>query len=387
MLGLLQTRRPRRDLSDVPKVPRIEVPPGPRNVVFEGPGIQVIYDNSEASASGGLVQIQESYPLPAFADQAAVFLNGWSLEYLDGDHHVFLVLARFENSRIENGTLTWEGTGTLAEQSFDESFRWRYYYTIVAWDSSIFLCGADHNDILGGGFNRNGCPLVSTVTQRQRAVVAPRSSVVLPRGFEIWYAETDCVLWIYCKYDHHVQQVAYSMGPSENAVSLSESDVDLRVGSGIAWDEHAIMHDNGYHDVGLVTHSSTLSGPGARVIQPPFTIVPLGSVNIGSPSTGEITRDVVIEGIPFDYAIPMLSGWNLSYDFGDEHVEKVGVWLSDIEYDPPQPSGSGGVPELSGGTLRYKITSVLKDDGSPSYFVDHNVHILGFSGGQVKVPS
>jgi hypothetical protein len=46
----------------------------------------------------------------------------------------------------------------------------------------------------------------------------------------------------------------------------------------------------------------------------------------------------VIEGIPFDVAIPMLAGWNLRYDFDDEHVQRIGVWLSDIEYDRLTPT-------------------------------------------------
>jgi hypothetical protein len=31
------------------------------------------------------------------------------------------------------------------------------------------------------------------------------------------------------------------------------------------------------------------------------------------PGGGVITKDVVVENVPFEFAVPMLTGWNLAY--------------------------------------------------------------------------
>jgi hypothetical protein len=90
-----------------------------------------------------------------------------------------------------------------------------------------------------------------------------------------------------------------------------------------------------------------------------------------SESPGEKTEDVVIENVPYEYAIPMLTGWNLHYGCDDEHVTEVGTWLDEIHYDK--------TPAAPTGTLRYKVSSILKDkDGSPGHDYSHKVTILGF---------
>jgi hypothetical protein len=93
-------------------------------------------------------------------------------------------------------------------------------------------------------------------------------------------------------------------------------------------------------------------------------------LDIGSPTGGEVSQEV-IDGVPFEFAAPMLTGWDLRYDSDDEHAQKMGVWLSDIEYAQPTPRS---------GTLRCKLTSVLRDkDADPNDAFNGNVHVLGFS--------
>jgi hypothetical protein len=77
-----------------------------------------------------------------------------------------------------------------------------------------------------------------------------------------------------------------------------------------------------------------------------------------------------LHGVPFDYAVPVLAGWDLWYPCGDEHVGEIGVWLHDIEYqkDADDPHG----------VLRYKVTSVLRDrDSRPGHRSRPRVSILG----------
>jgi hypothetical protein len=46
-------------------------------------------------------------------------------------------------------------------------------------------------------------------------------------------------------------------------------------------------------------------------------------LDIGSPTGGEVTQEKVIDGVPFEFAAPMLTGWDLRYDFDDEHAQKM----------------------------------------------------------------
>lgn len=91
------------------------------------------------------------------------------------------------------------------------------------------------------------------------------------------------------------------------------------------------------------------------------------------------TEDFVIENTPFEYAIPMLTGWELNYpsSCGDQHVKEIGIWIDEIHYDknPGSPVG----------TLRYKLSSVLSDDDKfPAHKSNHKITVLGLkptSGG------
>lgn len=112
------------------------------------------------------------------------------------------------------------------------------------------------------------------------------------------------------------------------------------------------------------------------MIEPPFTILPREEFGLfagcpGVPATK--TVEVEVRDIPFDYAIPVLTGWELQYNCEDQHVKLVGIRLEDVEYvkDPAETTGS----------LRYKVVSELRDDNNhPGHFSRHKVTILGLNG-------
>ena len=375
--SLIRWRSPRRDIASLLSVAPTPIAPGVRRIILEGDGIQVTHGENCDAAEGDPIAIEESFDLPDFATQATVFLNGWSLEYLEGDHHVWGAATRITNSRVQGRTLKWKAYGFLLDDGQDDSYKWCYYYTVVAWDSQLIRCTADHNDIENtvASTRTSKLPIVSSSSYSHKGgPFLRRSSVVLPRGFVFHLAIND----------HHLLHIAYSLMHSENSITRRKHYGDLpqpdlndatdKVGSGFTtWDTNAILQDNTYRDFVFYHLSSTLGGSGVSVVQPPFTILPTRvEANIGSPTRGETTQEVGIEGVPFDFAVPMLTGWDLRYDFDDEHVKKMGVWLNDIEYEKPKTD--------EGGTLHYKITSALHDsDKDPNYSFNHNVHILGFS--------
>ena len=82
------------------------------------------------------------------------------------------------------------------------------------------------------------------------------------------------------------------------------------------------------------------------------------------------SKQVVIENIPYAYAIPVLTGWDIRYSTSDQNIKNIGIWIDDVHYDRP--------PNSSTGTLRYKVSSVLKDnDDDPDNAYAHKVTILG----------
>jgi hypothetical protein len=117
---------------------------------------------------------------------------------------------------------------------------------------------------------------------------------------------------------------------------------------------------------------SGMAGSDVGIIQPPFSVLPQesswGCAYIGSAAVTEEKFD--IENVPYQFAIPMLTGWNLQYDCNDEHVKEIGMWISDWSYDPPATG--------AGGTLHYSLFSILRDnDNEPPYMHDHKVTVLG----------
>ena len=114
------------------------------------------------------------------------------------------------------------------------------------------------------------------------------------------------------------------------------------------------------------------------LVEPPFSITPredVGGLFSGCVEFegGVRTEEHVIENLPFAYAVPVLSGWDLAYPCDDEHVTEVGIWLHDIDY--------------TNGTLRYSVSSILRDKNSvPQHLAKHSVHVLGLNTGNPRPP-
>lgn len=378
-----------------------------RNVFLEDPGTIIAYHGFSCAESNkrgteDLLKIEESLEIPSYASEATVFLNGWRMNYLSGDHHVAGLGTMISNIRLEGKTLKWQAAGVLSDDNFDDGYRWCYHYTVVAWNPSNLDLVVDHKD--GSCDSRNPGETNFFITDNKGTNTAlssfpsflfnpdfasGKTVAILPRGFGFkWSAD--------CDTDHHLLQIGFNLDHGEIFVeNLKEykkgfleltplpvpqpppSNTVNQVNSGfVSWDTYAIFKDNdarrGY---GFGEMASGLGGKDVGVIQPPFSILPHEDVGFFgaclSESAGEITEDVVIENVPYEYAIPMLTGWNLGYGCDDEHVTEVGTWLDEIHYDK--------APGAPTGTLRYKVSSILRDkDGSPGHWYSHKVTILGF---------
>jgi hypothetical protein len=91
---------------------------------------------------------------------------------------------------------------------------------------------------------------------------------------------------------------------------------------------------------------------------------------------------LIVKDIPFQFAIPVLSVWDLGYGTSksgcyDANVKDIGIWIDSWKYgDPTDPPG----------TLRYKLSAYMKDkNNNPAYYHRQRVSILGIRAIQRRV--
>ena len=356
--------------------------------VLEDPGtIKVMHGTARASLNtGNFIKVPQSAELPRYADQATVFLNGWRLGYLGGDHHVLAMAAFIRNIKPGLGKITWDGMGILADDGTNKPYEWSYHFTVIAWNYANLHATVNHTD--ADEFCKTKQPGISDNFFWARNANMPTSlsvfptfifgtypfqrAAVLPRGFGVAWTR-----------DHHVLQVAYNLDFSETFIeNLSYKKAlgqftpsptpGALVDSGyMSWNTYTILKDNDdRRDYFFGEVVSGLGGDDVHSIQPPFSITPFDSSAGALGGSGVKTKDVVIESVPYEYVIPMLTGWDVGYSGSDQHVKDIGIWIDTFQYDK--------VPGAVAGTLRYRVSSILRDDDDfPDNYFRHKVTMLG----------
>ena len=379
-------------------------------LALEDPGtIKAMYGFGTAKLDSGkrIIKVTQSVPIPDYANQATVILNGWKLNYLGGDQHVLglgAMIAKIEPD-LRNKTLTWNAVGVLRDDDFEEGYEFTYYYTVLAWNDGALDVGIDagsadtfcstETDLPDKSFLalNNGTTALASFSVFAKVPPTPPSQgvTVLPRGFGFtWYDSDHHLLQLGYNLDHsemftekdkvynnnpnHVRTVGDlftgTMAPLPTSASLVDSGF-------MSWNTYGILKDDSARRDYVFTEAvSDLFGLDVHQIQPPFSILPIESVSGGFGGGGIKTKEVVIDMIPYKYAIPMLTGWELGYTTSDQHVKEIGVWIDEIHYgDPNDPSGR----------LRYTASSVLHDDDTfPDNYFRHKITILGL-GPMVQV--
>jgi hypothetical protein len=347
---------------------------------------------SDEDDTENIIKVQQTLELPAFANRATVFLNGWKVKYLHKDHEVEGVGTLIGKIEMVRNTLNWQAAGILSDKNFDDAYEWCYHYTVIAWNDPAIDAVVDHDDASafckssgGAADNFYFAPNDGTTTAlasfssfiQNLAFVARGNVAVLPRGFG-FQGDTD----------HNLLQIAYNLDHSETFVeqekkyrkafdelTIPSTLLTSHADSGfVSWDAQAIFKDNDKRrDYLFGEMVSALGGTDVGVIQPPFSILPKEDTGptttcVSSGQGDVLTEEFTVENIPFECAVPMLTGWELKYGCDDEHVTEMGIWIEGWSYSlGPQ-----------GGTLRYTVSSVLRDkDSDPEHTRAKKVSILG----------
>jgi hypothetical protein len=352
-----------------------------RTTVYASPGLLAVFHGAscaESNRSGEeiAIRIQEELVLPKELDQATVVLNGFRLRYLDEDHHVRFLGTGIGAIEIDRGVLRWEAGGAISDNNFDDGYEWCYTYTVLAWNSLQLQATVDQGDI-GHTFRdmawTHGSSLLPVPGYLNNPAWAGLSEVaILPRGFAVLGGGDD----------HHVLQFTYEHDSGEVYVegkklygNFTEAAPISQVGTGfVSWESTGLLKDNDLENSQAVLDLVTgLGGPEIELVAPPFTVAPredssgLGcNILDGSDHMPEFE----VQEVPFQFAIPVLTGWDLSYFCEDEHVTEVGAWIPKWEWFPGTSPG--------GGTLRYTVGASLRDkDGWPGFNQRFQVKILG----------
>jgi CARDB len=376
--------------------------PNPPKVIFEDQDRIIVYHGLTCTGPPELkdvFRVEEKLEIPPYASEATVFLNGWRVQYtgLLVDHHVRAFGTAISNIRLEGKTLKWQAAGVLRDRNFDDSYRWCYSYTAIAWNPAFIKLAVDHKDgscnpgdpvdprqtnffSADNGAATTALSSFSTFIQNPN-FASSKTVAILPRGFEFTWSDPD----------HHLLQTAYSLDHSETFVEtdkryrkgLNEAITPFPssaprlslVGSGaVSWETSAIFKDNDTRrDYLFGEIVSGLGGDDVGVIQPPpFSVLPhedvgfFGACSQQGTKTGDQTEEFEIDNVPFEYAIPMLTGWELKYACDDEHVAEMGIGIDTWDYDQNTR------------TLHYTLSSILRDrDSHPGFAHGHKVTVLG----------
>ncbi len=353
-----------------------------RNLVYATPGLLAVYHGSscsESNVSGTEVplRIQEELPLPKGLDRGTVFANGFRLRYLDEDHHVRGFGSAIGAIKLEAGVLRWEAGGVLSDKNFDDGYDWCYTYTVLAWNSQQLqatVADGDENQAFRDRTWTTGTPLLPIPGFLQNAAWSGLDEVaLLPRGFALMYTDQD---------DRHLLQATFKDDSGDVYVEGGKiygfgevGATQSQAGNGfVSWESTGLLKDNDTrHDQLLLDLVSGLGGQDVGLISPPFTLLPqedegIGCAAIGAPGIHQEEKSV--EAVPYQFAIPVLAGWDLFYPCDDEHVTEIGAWIQDWKWTPGTSPG--------GGTLSYNLHSILTDkDGDPPFLGRYQVKILG----------
>ena len=351
-----------------------------RKIAFEDDGKFIMIEGSQCTEQihgSDSASMLITHDMPTYVNRGTVLLNGWNLRYLHSDHEVRSLRADITHSKLVTSgggppTLVFEVEGELSDQNRDDAYEFCAYYTGFGFNSAWIdaRIEGDYSGIETVKLQMDSEGPIAALESvwRDGTLKSSDSIVVIPRGFDFQYDNKfECEFrFPPCRWedpvDHHLRQVAYSLfqiGASPNPDGNPH------------WITQTIFKDNGTHTHWVKTRAALIGGNSVKLRADFLPLNPRsGKTNICRNGVDGIvhTETFRIYDLPYDYAIPMLTGWDLNYECDDQHVQRAGIWIHDIRFDP----------ESNG--LEYKLSSILRDrNGAPSFNTSHRVSVLGLN--------
>lgn len=319
--------------------------------------------------------------MPVYVNRGTVVLNGWDLRYLNGDHELRSLRADITHSKLVSGTgsqstLVFEVEGELSDQHWDDAYEFCAHYTGFGFNSGWIdaRIEGDYNGIDTSDLQIEAEGPMATLESlwEDGTLTNSDSIVVIPRGFDFQYDNAFECEWrmLPCRWqdpaDHHLRQVAYS---------LFQIAASPNPDGNPHWVTQTVFKDNSTRAHRIKTRTALIGGDSVKLRADFLPLNPRsGKTNVCRNGVDGVVRTETfrIHDLPYDYVVPMLTGWDLNYECDDQQVQRAGIWIHDIRFDPD----SNG--------LEYKVSSILRDgDGAPSFNATHRVSVLGFNHSSV----
>ncbi|SES89068.1 hypothetical protein SAMN05216326_10637 [Nitrosomonas marina] len=351
-----------------------------RKVGFEDAGRFIMVEGSQCTEQANGPEpatMLITHDMPAYVNNGTVILNGWDLRYLHSDHEVRTLRADITHSKLVTGgggppVLVFEVAGELSDQNWDDPYEFCVYYTGLGFNSAWINARieGDYNGISTQALQIHSEGPIATLESLwdSGTLKGHDSMVVIPRGFDFQYDnQFECEFrFPPCRWndpaDHHLRQVAYS---------LFQTDASPNPDGNPHWVTQTIFKDSGTRTHWVRTRAALIGGESVKLRASFLPLNPRsGRTSICRNGTDGIvhTETFRIYDLPYDYAVPMLTGWNLDYECDHQHVQRAGIWIHDIRFDPD----SNG--------LEYKLSSILRDkNGAPGFNASHRISVLGFN--------
>ncbi len=314
--------------------------------------------------------------MPPYVNQGTVILNGWDLRYLNKDHKVRTLRADITHSKLVTSvgstTLVFEVAGEISDQNWDDAYEFCVHYTGFGFNTTQIdaRIEGDYSGIDTWTLQTVAKGPVATLesTWRDGLLKSSDSIVIMPRGFDFQFDNAfECELrFPPCRWadpsNHYLRQIAYSLYQIGASPNLNHKP---------HWATQTLFKDNSTHAHWVKTRTTLIGGNSVKLRADFLALNPRsGKTKTCRNGVEGIVRTETfrIRDLPYDYAIPMLTGWDLNYECDDQHVQRAGIWIHDIRFNPQS------------GELEYKVSSILRDrDGAPGFNAVHRVSVLGLN--------
>jgi len=347
--------------------------------VFEDDGKFILIEGSKCIQRDNgkeVATVLQWVEMPNYVDSGTVVLNGWDLRYLNRDHEVHSIRADITHSKLVKNTgsafLVFEVQGKLDDQNQNDAYEFCVFYTGFGYRSAWFdaTIEGDYSGIDASTLQNKAQGAVATLenTGSKGTLKGNDSIAIIPRGFDFQFDDTfECELrFPPCKWgdraDYPLSQIAYS---------LSQTGASPNPDGSPHWVTQTIFKDNSTRTHRIKTRTALIRGSSVKLRADFLALNPRsGKTNTCRKGTDGIVRTQTfrINDIPYDYAVPMLTGWDLSYECEHQQVQRTGIWIHDIRFDPDSNS------------MEYKVSSILRDqDGAPSFNAAHRITVLGLN--------
>lgn len=335
-------------------------------------GKQCVQRESGAEAATVLAWLE----MPSYVDNGTVVLNGWDLRYLHSEREVNSLRADITHSKLVKNAgsalLVFEAQGKLDDQRRSDAYEFCVFYTAFGYHSAWFdaRIEGDYSGIGASALQNKNQGAVATLenTGNKGMLKGKDAIAIIPRGFDFQFdGAFECQLsFLPCKWtdraDYRLLQIAYSL--SQTGASLSQDGSPH-------WAAQTIFKDNSTRTHRIKTRVALIHGSSVKLRADFLALNPRsGKTNTCRKSSDGIVRTQIfrINDLPYDYAVPMLTGWDLTYECEHQQVQQAGIWIHDIRFDPNSNS------------LEYKVSSILRDqDGAPSFNAAHRITVLGLN--------